>query len=226
MIEELAEGLKKNVNGSMKVEEVPVLGATVDMLKDLCEAEYYARISKSMEEREKEEQEEIKEILRDMKKEYGDEEGEKRFYDDYRYADGRFALKGHGRRTRGRRSYTEPPYLMMYPGYDDDILREIDWDNKRMYSTGRSSGMTGNRGGNESTQGAQGTRSRYGYSHDKYIEEKRNNPGNDEISKQKRMERLNEHMNELTIMASETVAGMSPEEKQAWRVGLNKLINM
>lgn len=35
-----------------------------------------------------------------------------------------------------------------------------------------------------------------------------------------------ECMCELEEMAKEMVAGMYPEEKQAWRVELNKLINM
>lgn len=221
MVEELASGLKSNVNSKMKPGEVGLLGETVDMLKDLCEAEYYSRLAKMLEKEEEEEQEELKELLKELKKEYGEEEGEKRFYDDYRYKNGRFAPKGRGRRMR--RGYTEPPYFMAYP-WDDEIGRGVDYDNMRMYSVGRMGPHT--RGGNESIQGVDGTRSRYGYSHDNYIREKMEHPGMDDASKQRRMEKLNERLADLEEMAKETINGMSPEEKQAWRVKINKILNM
>lgn len=130
------------------VEEIDTkeLGEVVDMISDLAEAEYHARISKAMEESEKEDEEEAKRIMREMKEEYGDEEGERRFYDNYRYANGRFAPKGRGTRRRG---YAEPIYRMspeMYREHDPEWYRDMDRLDGRMYYSGGSTG--GNMGGN------------------------------------------------------------------------------
>ena len=53
---------------------------------------------------------------------------ERRFYDHYRYADGRFAPKGRGTYRRG---YEEPPYWHMTP----EMYRDMDKENGRMYYT-------------------------------------------------------------------------------------------
>ena len=71
------------------------------MIKDLSEAEYYATITKAM--NEADEADIMEKLL-----EYGDD---RRYYDQYRYANGRFAPKGRGK----RRGYDEPPYYHMYP---------------------------------------------------------------------------------------------------------------
>ena len=129
------------------VEEIDTkeLGEVVDMISDLAKAEYHARISKAMEEEEKDEQEEIKHIMREMKEQYGEEEGERRFYDNYRYANGRFAPKGRGT----RRGYT-PVYRMtpeMYRENSPEYYRDMDKQSRGvMYFSSPISG--GNMEGN------------------------------------------------------------------------------
>lgn len=137
------------------VEEIDTkeLGEVTDMVKDLAEAEYYARISKAMEEAEKEEEEEAKRIMREMKEQYGEEEGERRFYDNYRYANGRFAPKGRGSYV-GRRGYEEPPYYRMspemYKEHDPSYWRDVDREQLgRMYFP-NDGGSSGNMGGSRS----------------------------------------------------------------------------
>ena len=135
------------------------MGEVVDMVKDLAEAEYYARIAKAMEETEKEDEEEAKYIMKKMKEEYGEEEGERRFYDDYRYKrSGRFAPKGRGS-YMPRRGYDEPPYYHMMPN-EAEYYRDMDRMNGKMYysgggqsSSGNSSGQSGNMSGNSNMGG-------------------------------------------------------------------------
>lgn len=153
------------------VEEIDAkeLGEAVDMVKDLAEAEYYARISKAMEEAEKEDEEEAKRIMREMKEQYGDEEGERRFYDNYRYKrSGRYAPKGRGSYV-GRRGYEQPMYHMpldMYHNYSAEEMRDMDRMDGRMYfpndgggnmggsrSGGSMGGNSGNMGGGSSSRG-------------------------------------------------------------------------
>ena len=136
------------------VEEIDTkeLGEVVDMISDLAEAEYHARISKAMEESEKEDEEEVKRIMKEMKEQYGEEEGERRFYDNYRYKrTGRFAPKGRGSYV-GRRGYEEPPYYRMspemYKEHDPEWYRDMDRLDGRMYYSGGSTG--GNMGGSRS----------------------------------------------------------------------------
>lgn len=166
MIEELSDGLKSNVTKSMKLEEVETIGKVVDMLKDLSEAEYYSRISKAMEESEKEDEQEAKAMLKRMKEEYGDEEGERMYrmgYNSRRYANGRYAPKGRGRRM----GYVPPE--MRIPYFEDEDYMMDDVGMMRMgYGTGNRGGnmnMGGNRGGNYSDGGSRGgNNGSYGYS--------------------------------------------------------------
>lgn len=63
--------------------------------------------------------------------------------------------------------------------------------------------------------------SRYGYSHDEYMESKKSS--NDP---EKRKELLNTYMNDLQEMAKDMIEDMTPDEKQMWKVKLNKIMNM
>lgn len=160
------------------------MGKVIDMIKDCAMTMYYYTVYKEMEEQ---------------------EEWERRGYDSYRYANGRFAPKGRGRRM----GFDEPPYWHTMPEHmkaEWMLDRDMDMD-----------------GGYMSTKMKP---SRYGYSHDEYMKEKQMHPGMDETSKQMRMDKLNKRLEDLVDMAKETVVGMSPEEKQSWKVTLNKLINM
>lgn len=131
-----------------------------------------------------------------------EEEHDRMYYNRNRYANGRFAPKGRGM----RRGFEEPPYWHVMPEYDQAEMFPIS---DRLDMRTRSVQP-----------------SRYGYSHDEYMREKTMHPGQDEASKKARMDKLSEHLNDLEEMARETIAGMSSEEKQAWKMKLNKLINM
>lgn len=185
MIEKLAEYGKCMVEagaGSGDV-NVVVTGQIVDMIKDLACAEKDARICKAMEKEEEEEKEEEKRLLKMLKEEHGDEykrmreeygedEGERRFYDNYRHANGRFARKGTGsyrpRSSGRRRGYEEPPYLHMpldyrmdmedYTAYPPEYWRDMDRGMGKMYYTDGGSGGSygGNSGGNSGQSGNMG----------------------------------------------------------------------
>lgn len=68
--------------------------------------------------------------------------------------------------------------------------------------------------------------SKYGYSHDEYMKEKQMHPGMDEASKRMRMDKLDEYISSLVDMSKDIVHGMSPEEKQNWKTGITKLLNV
>lgn len=157
MIEKMAEYCKCDIEKGYENLDVNVVGDAVDMLKDLCEAEYYARIAKSMEKSEEDEKKENEYFLKMLKEEYGDEEGEKRFYSGQPRSrtSGRFMRRGDGR----RRGYEEPMYHMpldMYHDYSPEELRDIDREKYgRLYytpsNTGNSGGQSGSfMGGNSS----------------------------------------------------------------------------
>ncbi len=163
MVEKLAECAKCEVEKGIEQLNTEEMGAVTDMLKDLCEAEYYAREAKEMEKEEEDEKKENEYFLKMLKEEYGDEEGEKRFYDNYRYkSSGRFAPKGKGSYMPrgGRRGYEEPPYYHMnpemYKEHDPEYWRDMDRASGKMYYTdgGNSGGQSsssmsgGNIGGN------------------------------------------------------------------------------
>lgn len=211
---EMIESLTACTKEAIECEQICVgkypIGDVVDMIKDLSEAEYYALIAKAMKESEEEEESEEKELLRRLKEEYGEDEGERRFY-RARNARGQFMTSY---RNRGRRAYEEmTPYFHMLPPYEYPDMssnrtnaRDIDLHDGRMYTSDRPS--------------------KYGYTHDAYMDVKRKHPGQDEESERKRMEKLDECLDDIEDMAKEMVAGMTQKEKQAWKVKLNKLINM
>lgn len=68
--------------------------------------------------------------------------------------------------------------------------------------------------------------SRYGYSHDDYMDAKRYYSTTDPEGKRIRMEKLEDYTDDLVESAKEMIQDMSPEEKQAWKMKLSKIINM
>ena len=129
MVECLTEKTLSELDKGIENVNVEEMSEAVDMIKDLCEAEYRAVIVKSMKKADEEEEEYDKELLRSLKAEYGEESG-RRYYDHYRYANGRFAPKGKGTYRRG---YEEPPYMHMYP--EAEHMRDMDRDYGKMYYT-------------------------------------------------------------------------------------------
>lgn len=186
MIEKLVDCTKAAIeNDETCVGQYPI-GDVVDMIKDLNEAEYYAHISKAMDEEKEEEKEEEKYMLKRFKEEYGEEDGERRYYDDYRYMrTGRFAPKGRGTYTgRSRRGYSEmmPMYDMMPEMYRDDSEwnRDMDRPMGRMYYSGggnSSNSNMGNMSGNRSNSNNDGSDGRRNYDGDGRSGGRRNNSG-------------------------------------------------
>ena len=176
------------------------MGQVVDMIKDLNEAEYKAVIVKAMKKADEEKEEYDKILLRELKEEYGEDAG-RRFYDHYRYSDGRFAPKGHGSYRRG---YEEPPYYHMTP----EMYRDMDRDtHSRMYYT--ETGM------NES-----------GYDRAKrtYTETKEMHRGNTPEDKKAKMQELERYAKSLTEDVVEMVSDMSDEEKNLLRTKMQILM--
>ncbi len=167
MIEKLAEYGKQMVyegTGSGEV-NLEATKCVIEMVEKLAKAEYYARISKAMEEADEEEKEEIKYIIKKMKEEYGDEDGERRFYDNYRYkTSGRFAPKGKGS-YMPRRGFEQPiGYGMMPEIYNPmEYYRDMDRMDGKMYYSGGGQSSGGNSGG-QSGQSSGGSSSSSGMS--------------------------------------------------------------
>lgn len=205
MVERLTECTKSAIEGDKtSVGKYPI-GDVVDMIKDLCEAEYYAREAKCLEKEEEEE--------------YG-----RMFYPRRRDSRGRFMSN-----RRGRYGYEEPPYMHMplemgeYEEWDPE--RDMDLKHGRMYYDG-GRGRT-SRGGTAGTAySGSNPMSRYGFSHDEYLQKRREHEGQDPESKKKRMELLDEYLEDLCDMSKEVVQGMSPEEKQMWKSKITKILNM
>lgn len=134
MIEKLSEVAKCEIDKGIENVDTCEMGQVVDMLKDLSEAMYYRKLTHVMEDFGDEENMEVFDR-------YGDG---RRFYDNYRYANGRFAPKGRG----SRRGYEERPYYHMTPemyrNMDPEYMRDMDYDIGRMYfSDKQNPGMTG-----------------------------------------------------------------------------------
>lgn len=163
MVEKLTECTKEAFECNQDRIGSFYLPDVVDMIKDLCEAEKEALIAKEMKKCEEEEEAEEKHFLKTlreehkdeykrMREEYGEDEGERRFYDNYRYkSSGRFAPKGSGsympRSSGRRRGYEEMPYMHMYPemygGMTPEEMRDMDLDMNRMYYSGSYSSNSG-----------------------------------------------------------------------------------
>ena len=174
------------------------MGQAVDMIKDLNEAEYKAVIVKAMKKADEEKEEYDKMLLRELKEEYGEDAG-RRFYDHYRYSDGRFAPKGRGT----YRGYSEPYYHMT-----PEMYRDMDRDkHSRMYYT--ETGM------NES-----------GYDRAKrtYTETKEMHRGNTPEDKKAKMQELERYAKSLTEDVVEMVSDMSDEEKNLLRTKMQILM--
>lgn len=182
------------------------MGQVVDMIKDLNEAEYKAVIVKAMKKADEEEEEYEKILLRELKEEYGEDTG-RRFYDHYRYSDGRFAPKGHGTYRRG---YEEPPYWHMTPEryHDMEYSRDMDKGNGRMYYTEPAH-----------------TESRYESAKRAYTESKELHKGNEPQDKEAKMRELEKYMKEMSDDLLNLMKGMSQEEMNMAKSKLSVLVS-
>ena len=204
MIECLTEKALGELDKGVENVNTEEMGEAVDMIKDLCEAEYKAVIVKSMKKADEEEEGYNKELLRALKDEYG-EEGGRRYYDEYRYMrTGRYAPKGKGTYV-GRRGYEEPPYYHMYPD------RDMDREYGRMYYTEPTSTHTAESG--------------YDRAKRNYTETKEMHKNNTPEDKEHKMKSLDSYTKELASDITGMVADMSAEEKNLLRTKLSTLVS-
>lgn len=187
-------------------------GQNLDDLKDFTEiAKNIAcfdkdyRIVEAMEKSEDEE-----DIMRKIEK-YEDYP-ERRFYDHYRYADGRFAPKGRGTYRRG---YEEPPYWHMTP----EMYRDMDRDtHSRMYYTETNM----NDGG---TSNSRMSESNYDRAKRNYTETKEMHRANTPQDKEAKMRELEKYMKELSADITDLMSGMSQEEINMAKSKLTTLVS-
>lgn len=203
MVENLTECTKKAIEcDEICVGKYPV-GDVVDMIKDLCESEYYARCAKKMEECQEEEEKEEEYFLEMLKQQFGDEG--RKFYNRYRDSMGRFTSRGRGRRM----GYPYPDFRMMPEYYEE---RDLDLEDGRMYSP--------------IVQGDNRYKdSRYGTSYDEYMRKRKGYSVSDPNQKHERMKLMEQESSEITSMISEMMEDVSPEEKNILKNKLTKLIS-
>lgn len=191
MIEKLAECADKQFDNGIESVDTAEMGQVTDMLKDLAEAMYYRTLTKAMDDSDPEE-------IMEMFERYGD--GGRRYYDHYRYADGRFAPKGRGTYRRG---YDEPPYYHMTPEMYRSMenYRDMDRRDGRMYYT------------EPSMNSGVHTESRYDMAKRNYTESKELHRGNTPEDKEQKMKELEKYLREIGSDIAELISDASTEEK-------------
>ena len=222
MIEKLTDCTKSAIeNDEVCVGKYPI-SDVVDMIKDLNEASYYASIVKAMDEAKKEDEEEEKYMMKRFKEEYGEEDGEKRFYDEWRYkSTGRYAPKGRGTRV-GRRGYVEPPYYHMMPEMYDDYnaeeMRDLDRHKGRMYFSQPMGNMGSGKsdGGNYSDGYNDGQTRGYSEGYEKGMNDGRRSGGNSRYDSAKRGYQETKEMHK----------GNTPEDNKENMRGLEELLGV
>lgn len=197
MLEKLTQCATEEFNQKGSHVDTCEMGKVVDMIKDLSESMYYRTLVKAMQESDNEE------IMEKF-----DQYGDRRYYDHYRYADGRFAPKGHGTYRRG---YEEPPYYHMTP----EMYRDMDRTIGKMYYTEPVEMHHDMRDPREGKSGM---------SRRTYMENKELHRGNTQQDKEAKMRDLGIYMGEL----SEDIMGMikdsTPEENQLLKTKLSTLV--
>lgn len=219
MIEKLSECAKCELDKGIDNIDAKEMGEVAEMIKELCEAEYYAKITKAMEES-------------------AEEEGGERKYYRGQPRDSR------GRYMSGRRGYEEP---MM--DFVPEMYRDMDLMDGKMYytSANRSQGSQGgsmndggmrNYGGSMggssggSSQGSSrgysenmrdGREGRNGQSRKSYMETKEMHRGNTEEDKQAKKRELDKWMSDFSADVKELVGDMTPEEKTLLKTKIGNL---
>ena len=182
-------------------------GQNLDDLKDFTEiAKNIACFDKDYRIVEAMEKSEDNEDIMRMLEQYEDYP-ERRFYDHYRYADGRFAPKGRGTYRRG---CEEPPYWHMTPEryHDMEYSRDMDKENGRMYYTEPMY-----------------TESRYESAKRAYTESKELHKGNEPQDKEAKMRELEKYMKEMSDDLLNLMKGMSQEEMNMAKSKLSVLVS-
>ena len=192
MIEKLSECAKVELDKGVENIDTKEMGEVAEIIKELSEAEYYAKISKAMDEAESEDNMRAIEMYEDYP--------ERRYYDDYRYkTSGRFAPKGKGS-YMPRRGYDEPPYYHMNPDmyreHTPEYYRDVDRAQGKMYYTEPIT-----------------MESRYDKAKRGYEESKMAHKENTPESKQAKMKDLEMYLKELSEDVTQLLSDATPEER-------------
>lgn len=245
--EKIAECVKAKIEAvgidNIDCEGVKELGEWIDIAKDLTEYDKNMRTIKAMDEAKEDDEAEMRmmKMMQECEPEEMDFRG-RMGYDRYRYANGRFAPKGRGRRM----GY--PLHMMPMPYWDDDdYMAEymehgsdfMDSPNMRPgYSGGRggNSGRGnygGNRGGNSNnsdgrsgygdggygySRGGESEGSRYGRSYDNYRSNRRHYTETQDPEAQRKMkDSIGEVFDDMEMITVDIVKDLTPEEKQKYK---------
>ena len=210
MIEKLSECAKCELDKGIESIDTKEMGEVAEIIKELCEAEYYAKVSKAMDEHDFDNAEEIMD-------------------------EGRRGYRGKPRDSRGRymrRGYDEMMYM-------PEMYRDMDLMDGKMYytSANRSQGSQGQSNGSSSigssNSGSMGysdgmmrdnREGRSGQSRRSYLETKEMHKGNTQQDKDMKLKELDKYMNELSSDISEMIHDSSNEEKTMLKQKLNGLI--
>lgn len=140
---------------------------------------------------------------------------DRRYYDAYRYANGRFAPKGRGT----RRGYEEPPYYHMYP--EREHMRDMDRDDRgKMYYSEPTSNVSGS-----NNMSRNYSESNYDRAKRNYTETKELHKGNTQEDKEHKMKSLDGYMKELSTDITHFLSDMTAEEKNLLRTKLSTLVS-
>mgnify|MGYP001153750618 CR=1 FL=1 len=193
-------------------------GQNLDDLKDFTEiAKNIACFDKDYRIVEAMEKAEDNEDIMRMLEQYEDYP-DRRYYDAYRYANGRFAPKGRGT----RRGYEEPPYYHMYPEYDErERMRDMDRDDRgKMYYSEPTSNVSGS-----NNMSRNYSESNYDRAKRNYTETKELHKGNTQEDKEHKMKSLDSYMKELSTDITHLLGDMTAEEKNLLRTQLSTLVS-
>lgn len=193
-------------------------GQNLDDLKDFTEiAKNIACFDKDYRIVEAMEKSEDNEDIMRMLEQYEDYP-DRRYYDAYRYANGRFAPKGRGT----RREYEEPPYYHMYPEYDErERMRDMDRDDRgKMYYSEPASNVSGS-----NNMSRNYSESNYDRAKRNYTETKELHKGNTQEDKEHKMKSLDSYMKELSTDITHLLGDMTAEEKNLLRTKLSTLVS-
>ena len=183
-------------------------GQNLDDLKDFTEiAKNIACFDKDYRIVEAMEKSEDNEDIMRMLEQYEDYP-DRRYYDHYRYANGRFAPKGRGT----RRGYEEPPYYHMYP--EAEHIRDMDRDYGKMYYTEPMACNTQHM-----------SESNYDRAKRNYAETKEMHKNNTPEDKEHKMKALDGYIKELGGDITQLIGDMTAEERNLMRTKLSTLVS-
>lgn len=208
-ISEIKECLLSNIKAQLAagIDKVNTkeLGEVVDMVKDLADAEKNCM-----------EKEYYESIVCAMKEEYG-----RAGYDNWRYASGRFAPKGHGQYDPGHSGagfHMPDVYTRML---EDDMIDRMGYPTNGNSGNSNSGSSYGNSGG--SYGGASSSR---GYTYDRYNQARRYySETGDMRNKNEMNESAKQYMGDAMNSIREIVNSSDPEMQRKFKNDLANLIN-